>query len=37
MYMHLGNRLNLTFMDSFNLIPMHFAKIPKVFQLEEIS
>ena len=37
MYMHLGNCLNLTFMDSLNLIPMQLAKIPEVFQLEEIS
>ena len=37
MYMHLGNRLNLTFLDSLNFLPMPLAKIPEVFELEEIS
>lgn len=37
MYMHIANKLNLTFLDSLNFIPMKLAKIPKVFGLEELS
>ena len=37
MYMHVANKLNLTFLDSLNFLPMKLAKIPGVFGLEELA
>lgn len=37
MYMHIANKLNLTFLDSLNFLPMKLAKIPEAFGLEELS
>lgn len=37
MYMHIANKLNLTFSDSLNFLPMKLAKIPEAFGLEELS
>jgi hypothetical protein len=37
MYMHIANKLNLTFLDSLNFLPMKLAKIPHAFGLEELS
>lgn len=37
MYMHIGRKLNLTFLDSLNFLPMKLAKIPLAFGLEELS
>ena len=36
MYMHIANKLNLTFMDSLNFLPMKLAKIPEAFGLQEL-
>lgn len=37
MYMHIANKLNLTFLDSLNFLPMKLAKIPEAFGLEELT
>lgn len=37
MYMHIAKKLNLTFLDSLNFLPMKLAKIPEAFGLEELS
>ncbi|KAK3105044.1 hypothetical protein FSP39_015966 [Pinctada imbricata] len=37
MYMHIANKLNLTFLDSLNFLPMKLAKIPEAFGLQELS
>lgn len=37
MYMHIANKLNLTFLDSLNFLPMKLAKIPDAFGIEELS
>ncbi|XP_062568063.1 uncharacterized protein LOC134230308 [Saccostrea cucullata] len=37
MYMHISQKLNLTFLDSLNFLPMKLAKIPEAFGLEELS
>lgn len=36
MYMHIAQKLNLTFVDSLNFLPMKLAKIPDVFGLQEL-
>ena len=36
MYMHVANKLNLTFLDSLNFLPMKLAKIPDAFGLKEL-
>lgn len=36
MYMHIAHKLNLTFVDSLNFLPMKLAKIPEVFGLQEL-
>ena len=36
MYMHIAQKLNLTFMDSLNFLPMKLAKIPEAFGLQEL-
>ena len=36
MYMHISKKLNLTFLDSLNFLPMKLAKIPDAFGLEEL-
>jgi hypothetical protein len=36
MYMHIGKKLNLTFLDSLNFLPMKLAKIPDAFGLKEL-
>jgi hypothetical protein len=36
MYMHIGRKWNLTFLDSLNFLPMKLAKIPSAFGLEEL-
>lgn len=35
--MHIAKKLNLTFLDSLNFLPMKLAKIPEAFGLEELS
>lgn len=35
--MHIGRKLNLTFLDCLNFLPMKLAKIPLAFGLEELS
>ena len=37
MYMHVGNDLNLRFLDSVNFLPMALSKIPKSFDLEALQ
>jgi hypothetical protein len=37
MYMYIGRKLNLTFLDSLNFLPMKLAKIPSAFGLEELT
>lgn len=36
MYMHIAQKLNLTFVDSLNFLPMKLAKIPDAFGLQEL-
>ena len=36
MYMHISKKLNLTFLDSLNFLPMKLVKIPDAFGLEEL-
>jgi hypothetical protein len=36
MYMHIAQKLNLTFVDSLNFLPMKLAKIPDAFGLQEV-
>lgn len=36
MYMHIAQKLNLTFVDSLNFLPMKLAKIPEAFGLQEL-
>nr|XP_034315847.1 uncharacterized protein LOC117685524 [Crassostrea gigas] len=36
MYMHIAQKLNLTFMDSLSFLPMKLAKIPEAFGLQEL-
>ena len=36
MYMHVADRLNLTFLDSLIFLPMKLAKIPDAFGLQEL-
>jgi hypothetical protein len=37
MYMHIANKMNLTFLDSLNFLPMKLAKIPEAFGLKELA
>lgn len=37
MYMYIGKKLNLTFVDSLNFLPIKLAKIPEAFDLKELQ
>ena len=37
MYMYIGKKLNLTFVDSLNFLPIKLAKIPEAFGLKELQ
>ncbi|KAK3100662.1 hypothetical protein FSP39_023320 [Pinctada imbricata] len=36
MYMYIGNKLNLRFLDSLNFLPGQLSKLPQLFELEEL-